>query len=552
MSRASDRARGTPSTSGAERNTPGARATRASAPPRAVRRRRATATATGPGVASARARTFVVEPPRTARAQAQLRLTPLGPLPLHLSCLVDGKPVDRPSRVAVRAPHSDELVGSVPMLEPEDVRRALEQAATPRPSLSRHERSEILLGAAARVEREADAVSLLISWESGLCRKDTRHEVRRTLDVLRFAAAEALRDDGRCYSFDVSPNGKNRRGYTLREPVRLVAAITPFNHPLNQVAHKVAPAVAIGAPMVLKPSEKTPLSALYLARVLHEAGLPPGNLQVITGDPAVLGPILVTHPAVDLVSFTGGVAVGKRIAQMLGYRRAVLELGGNDPLLVFGDADLDEAVALAVTGCFKNSGQRCTAVKRLIVDRSVADELAERLVVAAAKIVVGDPLDERTDMGTVISEDAARSLEQAAERTIAAGARLLFGNLRRGAFYGPTVFDEVPHDAPSVQNETFGPHAPILRVSGPDEAIRVANGTRFGLSAGVCTRDLSLAMRCVRELRCGTVNIREVPGYRSETSPFGGIKDSGLGIKEGVTSAMEAMSYVKLYTMPWD
>ena len=236
---------------------------------------------------------------------------------------------------------------------------------------------------------------------------------------------------------------------------------------------------------------------------------------------------------------------------MLGYRRAVLELGGNDPLIVLADADLDEAIRLAVYGAYKNSGQRCTAVKRIIVHEAIADAFAARLAEASAKVAVGDPMAESTDMGTVISEEAAIRLERAAERTLAGGAKLLFGNTRRGALYGPTVLDHVRPDADSVQTETFGPHAPILRVRDLDEAIRVANGTSFGLSAGVCSNDFEAIHRLVRELRCGTVNVREVPGYRSEISPFGGVKDSGLGIKEGVVEAMKALTNTKLYTVPW-
>ncbi len=471
--------------------------------------------------------------------------------PFDLPCLVGGERVWRDERVLVRYPFTGEAIGSAPRLGADDVLRAIQVAASQTARPSRHERSQVLLRAAARIEGEADAVARLITWESGLCLKDTRYEVRRTLDVLRFAAGEALRDDGQCFSFDISPNGKPRRGYTVREPLRLAAAITPFNHPLNQVAHKVAPAIAAGTPMVIKPSERTPLSGLYLAGVLHDAGLPPGMLAAVTGDPEVVAPLLVTHPAVELVTFTGGVEIGKRIASMLGYRRAVLELGGNDPLIVLADADLDEAIRLAVYGAYKNSGQRCTAVKRIIVHEAIADAFAARLAEASAKVAVGDPMAESTDMGTVISEEAAIRLERAAERTLAGGAKLLFGNTRRGALYGPTVLDHVRPDADSVQTETFGPHAPILRVRDLDEAIRVANGTSFGLSAGVCSNDFEAIHRLVRELRCGTVNVREVPGYRSEISPFGGVKDSGLGIKEGVVEAMKALTNTKLYTVPW-
>jgi aldehyde dehydrogenase (NAD+) len=476
----------------------------------------------------------------------------IGKPPFTFPCLVDGRALEREARIVVRSPYTGEIVGSVPSLGEGDVVRAIKLSASSPPGLSRHQRSQVLLRAAARIEGEADRVARLITWESGLCLKDTRHEVTRTLDVLRFAAAEALRDDGQCFSFDVSENGRSRRGFTMREPLRLATAITPFNHPLNQVAHKVAPAIAAGTPMVLKPSERTPLTAVYLASVLLDAGLPPNAFNLVTGDPEILGPLLCEHPDVELVTFTGGVEIGKRIARSLGYRRAVLELGGNDPLIVMADADLDEAVRLATLGCFKNSGQRCTAVKRLIVSEAVADEFAARFTEAAARLKVGDPMDPDTDMGTVISEAAARRFEELAERTIADGAVLLYGNRREGALYWPTVMDRVRPESESVRTETFGPHAPILRVKDADEAIRVANGTAYGLSAGVCTNDLKLAQRFVRELRCGTVNIREVPGYRTEATPFGGIKDSGIGVKEGVVEAMKAMSFTKLYTMPWD
>ncbi len=471
--------------------------------------------------------------------------------PFVFPCFVDGKPLDREPRMEVRSPYTGAVVGSVPSLGADDVARAIRLAAGPRPQLPRWERGRILLRAAERIEADAERVARLITWESGLCLADTRHEVRRALDVLRFAAAEALRDDGQCFSFDAVQGGGDRRGATLREPLRAATAITPFNHPLNQVAHKLAPAIAVGTPVVIKPSERTPLTAAYLVSVLHDAGLPPNAVNLVTGDPAVIGRVLVEHPDVELVSFTGGVEVGKRIARALGYRRAILELGGNDPLIVMPDADLDEAVRLAVRGCYANSGQRCTAVKRLIVHEAIADAFAARLVEASARLRVGDPLDDATEMGTVITEEAAELFAARADRAVAGGARLLFGNRREGALYWPTVLDFVRPEMESVQRETFGPHAPIVRVRDADDAIRVANATDYGLSAGVCTNDLKLAMRFARELECGTVNIREVPGYRTEATPFGGIKDSGLGVKEGVIEAMKALSFTKLYTLPW-
>jgi aldehyde dehydrogenase (NAD+) len=369
--------------------------------------------------------------------------------------------------------------------------------------------------------------------------------------VFRFAAIEALRDDGEMFAGDISASGRDRRGYTLKVPVRLVAAITPFNHPLNQVAHKLAPAIAAGAPIVVKPSEKTPLTALRLGQLLADAGVPTAAAQIVCGDPAAILAGFLGHAAVEVVSFTGGVAVGKAIAERLGYRRAVLELGGNDPLIVLGDADLDEAARLAVQGAFQNSGQRCTAVKRIIAVEQVADELAERIRDGARALRCGDPFDELTDVGTVIDVEAAELISARIDDAIAHGAELLCGGERDGALLTPAVLDHVSADAELVAQETFGPVAPIIRVADLDEAIATANSTPYALSSGVCTFDWRAISRCIKELRAGTVNIREVPGWRTELTPFGGTGDSGLGVKEGVREAIRGMTFTKLYTLPW-
>ena len=455
------------------------------------------------------------------------------------------------SAIAVHSPFSGELVGAAPVSAVPQVVEALDLGAAYESELSRHERSQFLFAIADRLAGLAGELSTLISRESGLCLKDTRHEVARAVDVFRFAAIEALRDDGQAFAGDVSPNGRSRRGHTLRVPVSLVGAITPFNHPLNQVAHKVAPAIAAGAPVVLKPSERTPLAALRLAELLLEEGLAPAAAQIVCGEPATILDAFLAHESVEVISFTGGVAVGKSIAARLGYRRAVLELGGNDPMLVLADADVDESAALAVNGAFRNSGQRCTAVKRIIAVAEVADELAERIVARTGQLLCGDPLDEETDVGTVIDEQAARVIEARIEDAVDSGASLLCGGERDGALLAPAVLDHVPPGVELVRLETFGPVAPIIRVRDLDEAIATANATPYALSSSVCTFDWRSISRCVRELRAGTVNVNEVPGWRTELTPFGGIGDSGLGVKEGVREAIHAMSYTKLYTLPW-
>jgi aldehyde dehydrogenase (NAD+) len=466
-------------------------------------------------------------------------------------CLIGGSDVRGHGTLPVRYPFTGEEIGEVPLLARDDVGRALDLAAASRPALARYERAQVLERVAAAIAAEAEDLAQLITWESGLSLKDTRYEVRRAVDVFRFAAGEALRDDGDVFACDTSGNGRARRAYTVREPVRLVAAITPFNHPLNQVAHKVAPAVAAGAPIVIKPSEKTPLAALWLGRAVVDAGWPGDALAVVTGDRSEILETMLAHDGVEVVSFTGGVEAGRLIADRLGYRRAVLELGGNDPLVVLRDANPAVAASLAVAGATKNSGQRCTAVKRVIVDEVIADELVERIIERAAELKVGDPFDEDTDVGTLIDEHAAELVEQRVLTAVDAGARLLQGGGRCGAQLVPPVLDRVPPQAELVREETFGPAVPVIRVAHLEEAIDVANGTAYGLSSGVVSNDLAAITRCIRELRCGTVNVNEVPGYRTELTPFGGVKASGLGVKEGVIEAIRGMTTVKLYTLPW-
>jgi phosphonoacetaldehyde dehydrogenase len=457
----------------------------------------------------------------------------------------------RVSTFEVRYPYTGEVVGEAPLLTREEVRRVLDTAAGARVTLDRHRRAMVLERVAARIDEEAVELARRITLESGLCLADTRHEAGRAADVFRFAARAALEDDGQTFAMDVSPHGRKRRAHTLREPVRLVAAITPFNHPLNQVAHKLAPAIAAGAPIVLKPSEKTPLAALWLERAIREAGYPEEALAIVTGDRAEILDEMLAHEAVEVVSFTGGVEVGRSIATRLGYRRAVLELGGNDPLLVLRDADVERAADLAVAGATKNSGQRCTAVKRVIVDEPLADALAAAVVRRAERLGVGDPLSEETDVGTLIDEPAAERVESRVGAAVAGGASLLAGGVRRGAQIEPPVLDHVRPDHELVREETFGPAIPLIRVTGLDEALAVANGTRYGLSAGIVSNDLAAVTRCIRELRCGSVNVDEVPGFRTEATPFGGVKASGLGVKEGVVEAMRGMTTVKLYSLPW-
>jgi len=466
---------------------------------------------------------------------------------------IGGRRVVRERTIDVHSPFSGQIIATVPKATLEDIREAFAIAHAYQSTLSRYQRSDILKKAAALLRERADEASDLITLESGLCKKDSIYEIGRVSDVLEFAATEALRDDGQVFSCDLTPHGKHRKIVSHREPLLgVITAITPFNHPMNQVAHKVAPSIATNNRMVLKPSEKVPLSAVYLADLLYEAGLPPEMFQVVTGDPAEIADELLTNPAVDLVTFTGGVSIGKHIARTVGYRRVVLELGGNDPLIVMEDADLNKASDLAVAGSYKNSGQRCTAVKRMLVQQSIAKRFTELVVEKTKAWSYGDPADKNVNMGTVIDEAAARSFELRVNEAVAQGARLLLGNKREGALYSPTVLDNVRPEMTLVREETFGPVSPILTFNTIDDAIRMSNGTAYGLSSGICTNRMDYATRFARELHVGTVNVWEVPGYRIELSPFGGIKDSGLGYKEGVQEAIKSFTNIKTFTFPWE
>jgi aldehyde dehydrogenase (NAD+) len=470
---------------------------------------------------------------------------------MNLSSLVAGQPVRGSGTLRIRNPYHGKEVGTVALASRQDVEMAVAAARAFDATPSRFQRSEILEKTRAALESRRDEFARIITSESGLALREARYEVARTLDVLRFAAMEALRDDGQIFSADISPQGKARKIFTTREPLRCAAAITPFNHPLNQVAHKVAPAIAAGAPMVLKPSEKTPLVALKFAELLYASGLPAPMLSVLLGPTTEVAGPLVQHEDVEVLAFTGSVAVGKQIAASAGYKRLVLELGGNDPLIVLNDADLDLAVTLATEGSFRNSGQRCTAVKRVLVEDGIAPAFTARLADKAKEYVCGDPFDEATRVGTVIDEAAAAYLETVLEEAVVMGAKVLVGGDCHGALFQPTVIANVPRDCRMVACESFGPLAPVLTVRDLDDALALANSTAYGLSSGVVTTNLQSALKAIKTLRCGTVNINDVPGFRTECSPFGGVKDSGLGVKEGVIEAMKAFSFVKTFSLPW-
>ncbi len=474
----------------------------------------------------------------------------------HESMRIAGRKVDTEKRVNVHYPYTDEIIGSVPAGTAEHAREAFEIGANYTPTLTRYERQKILLNIARIIDERKSELAPILTAELGISLKDSLYECGRAFDVYTLAGQLCIHDDGEMFSCDLTPHGKARKIFTIREPLRVISAITPFNHPLNMVSHKIAPSIASNNCMVLKPTELTPLTAIWLADVIYEAGLPPEMLSVVTGFPQDIGDEMITNKHIELVTFTGGVPVGKMVAAKAVYKRQVLELGGNDPLIIcndLSDADLAKAADLAVAGATKNSGQRCTAVKRILVQESIADRFVPMVVERAKQIKFGDPMDPETDLGTVVHAEAAELFEKRVYMAEKQGAKILYHPGRQGALLPPIVVDHVPHESDLVMEETFGPIIPIVRVPDDDAAVmEISNSTAFGLSSGVCTNDFRRMQAYIKGLVVGTVNIWEVPGFRIEMSPFGGIKDSGNGYKEGVIEAMKSFTNVKTFSLPWD
>ena len=471
------------------------------------------------------------------------------------SMRIAGKKVDAEKVIEVEYPYTKEIIGTVPAGNAEHAKKALDIAANYTPKLTRYERQKILQKTAEKLVEKKEEISDLITYELGISKQDSLYEVGRAFDVFSLTAQLCIYDDGEIFSCDLTPHGKARKIFTVREPLKSISAITPFNHPLNMVAHKIAPSIATNNCTVCKQTELTPMTALLLADVLYDAGLPPEMFSVVTGWPDDIGLEMIKNPNIDLITFTGSVKVGKYIAERAGYIRTVLELGGNDPLIVLNDLnddDLKKAAELAVTGATKNSGQRCTAVKRILCQNKVADRFVEMALDRAKKIKFGDPMDLATELGTVVNAQAAELFDKRVSMAADEGAKILYHPGTKGALLPPIVIDNVNPKSELVMEESFGPVIPIIRVPDEDdEVIKISNSTAFGLSSGVCTNNFMRAKKYIQSLNVGTVNIWEVPGYRIEMSPFGGIKDSGLGYKEGVIEAMKSFTNVKTFSLPW-
>ncbi|HEX4812482.1 MAG TPA: aldehyde dehydrogenase family protein [Nonomuraea sp.] len=461
-----------------------------------------------------------------------------------------GRPATGDSELSVTNPHDGREVGrsSVPTeAQVEEAVAAAVTVARQAAALPVHVRAEALAHVSRRIAERADETAHLIMAENGKPILWARGEVSRAVATFRFAAEETRRWSGGVQRLDTEPAAAGRLAYVSRVPRGPVLAITPFNFPLNLVAHKVAPAIAVGAPIVVKPAPATPLSALLLGELLAETDLPAGMFSVLPV-PNERAATLVQDPRLPVVSFTGSAPVGYAIADQVPRKHVTLELGGNAAAVVLADADLDWAVQRIALYSNYQAGQSCIAVQRVIVEEAVYDAFVERLLPAVNALVTGDPADEKTQVGPLVSAAAADRVEQWLQEAVAAGARVLAGGVREGATIAPTVLADVPQDAKVACEEVFGPVMIVQRAGSIDEAYALVNDSRYGLQAGVFTRSLDAAFRANRELEVGGVIIGDVPSYRADQMPYGGVKDSGIG-REGLRSAMEDLTYEKVMVL---
>lgn len=412
-------------------------------------------------------------------------------------------------------------------------------------SLTRARRAEILYEVRRRLLEEADHFARLIASECGKPLREARLEVTRGAATLLFSANEALALAGHEVPIDASAHGAGRMALTVREPLGVIAAITPFNFPLNLALHKIGPALAAGNAVVHKPASATPVSALELARLFESAGLPAGALNVVPGPGAELGEALARHPDVAMVTFTGSPEVGTRLREIAGLKRVTLELGSNSAVIVEADADLDLAVPLCLTGAFAHSGQVCISVQRIFVHESRIEEFLERMAGGAGALRCGHPLEDETEVSSLISTAEAERVSSWIAESVAAGARILTGGVRNGTRITPALMANVPLTSKLMEREAFGPVAGVNAYSALSEAIQQVNASAYGLQAGIFTRDLQNAFRAAREVHVGGFLINDVPQFRADQMPYGGVKLSGNG-REGPRYAIEEMTEPKL------
>jgi acyl-CoA reductase-like NAD-dependent aldehyde dehydrogenase len=463
--------------------------------------------------------------------------------------LIGGEWIETGEWIEVRSPYDGSLVGRAAKAGGGVAKQAIDAAeramADPLPA---HERAEILQRTAGLIAEHADELAQTISAEAGKPMKAARVEVSRATSTFTMAAVEARKLAGEAVPMDASPAGEGKLALTLRVPVGVVGAISPFNFPLNLVAHKVAPALAAGCAVVLKPASQTPLSALALGELEVEAGLPPGWLNVVCGSAAELGDVIVEDERVALITFTGSAAVGWKLRERAPRKRVNLELGNATPVVVTADADLEDAATRLAANAFSFAGQSCISVQRIYVERAAYEEFVGLFVPRVEHLVVGDPADDTTDVGPVISVDDRDRILAWIEEARASGARVLTGGTLDGELLLPTVLAGAPAGAKVSCEEVFGPLCTLTPFDSLDEAIALANGTRYGLQAGVFTGDVKTALRAARELEFGGVTVNEAPTFRADQMPYGGVKDSG-NTREGPAYAIREMTEERLVVL---
>ncbi|SDO10999.1 aldehyde dehydrogenase family protein [Alkalicoccus daliensis] len=476
---------------------------------------------------------------------------------LSVKMYVLGEWVSQEETFEVVDPQNNEVIARVPKTTREYARKVIDGAAETFYSISSwptHERMKVLQRAADYIEKNHERYAYTIAREGSKTITEARGEVSRAVQTLRISGEEARRIKGETINFDQKEGSENRTGYYFRFPIGVVAAITPFNDPLNLVAHKVGPALAAGNPVVVKPASVTPLSALLLAEALDQAGVPRGFLSVITGAGRELGEELVTHPEVKMISFTGGVNAGDKIIDKAGRKKIGMELGSNSPVIVLNDADLHDAVKSTVSGAFSAAGQNCIGVQRVFIEQNLFDDFAALFAERTKELQMGDKLSEWTDMGPLINETEAKRVEEWVNEAVSEGARILQGGKREGAFYEPTVLVDVPVSCRLYYEEIFGPVVLLEEVESLQEAVSRANDVDYGLQAGIFTKNIDHAFYAVNHLHVGGVMVNDSSDYRIDEMPFGGVKQSGLG-REGVAHSIQEMTEPRVVciklTQPW-
>jgi acyl-CoA reductase-like NAD-dependent aldehyde dehydrogenase len=456
--------------------------------------------------------------------------------------LVGGEWIETGEWQEVRSPYSREVVGRVAKAGAEETRRAIDAAeAAMEEPLPAHKRAEILVRVAGALGRRHDEVARLISDEAGKPLKAAKIEASRAMSTYTFSAVEARKLAGEIVPMDASQAGEGKFAYTLRKPIGVVAAISPFNFPLNLVAHKIAPALAAGCAVVLKPAGQTPLSALLLAELETEAGLPPGWLNVVVGPSSDIGDVLVDDERVKALTFTGSSAVGWKLRERAPRKRVNLELGNSTPMIVAADADIEAAASATAQHGFSFAGQSCISIQRVYVQRSAYDDFVQRLVPKVEQLVVGDPADEDTDVGPTIDEDARERILEWIDEARQTGAEILTGGELEGELIRPTVIANASPELKVSCEEVFGPVVTVNPYETLDEALALANGTKYGLQAGIFTTSIDNALRAAEELEFGGVTVNEAPTFRADQMPYGGVKDSG-NTREGPAYAVRELT----------